>query len=743
MLCPQCGVETSASEGRCPSCWATLTRAPLAFPCDRTPRSAKPAATMAAASPTDALTSIRNFSADGETIMGIPSGEGDTTMAISAGGAETMLGLPSAGAERMMGGGPLRDLLRRTGLGSRETGIGDMPVQPERSGDDDTGGPGFPPRSTQSMERLVAPGQPFGTRYHIIRELGAGGMGVVYQAWDAELGVTVALKVIRPEVTGDPYTARDVERRFKRELLLAREVTHNNVVRIHDLGDINGIKYITMSYVDGRDLATIVHSEKRLTASRALQIVRGVVSGLRAAHEAGVVHRDLKPANIMIDAHDEARIMDFGIARSTSHASVDEKGEADPTSRLAELRRQAAVLSNQTMEGAIVGTVEYMAPEQAKGKPVDQRADIYALGLIFYDMLGGLGRASRSETAITELTARMQQPPPSIRTINPDVPEALAKVIAKCLEPDADARYATTKDLEADLQRLDSEGKLLPVLRRVTSRQLAAAALLMLSLLGGTWWLARGPAVEVVPDPVSVLIADFDNQTGDPVFQGSLEQALTIGIEGASFITAYSRPEALAVATRLQSGSRLDESMARLVSAREGIKIILAGTIARDGANYRITVRALDPARRTGPGQAAGDRKCEGVEQDRGSESSRVARVGAPRRARRHDTGKREARGCRNRHGGVTGSDARLRAGPGASRRRPVPAGARGSPASDVARSGVRARVRRHRCDLREPQTASAGGGELSESAQVDRSHDRAGEIPNSGCLLPRRLTQL
>ena len=226
-----------------------------------------------------------------------------------------------------------------------------------------------------------------------------------------------------------------------------------------------------------------------------------MVSGLRAAHEAGVVHRDLKPANIMIDAHDEARIMDFGIARSTSHATVDEKGEADPTGRLAELRRQAAVLSNQTMEGAIVGTVEYMAPEQAKGKPVDQRADIYALGLIVYDMLGGLGRAARSESAIVELTGRMEQPPPPIREINPDVPEALAKVIARCLSRTPDARYATTKDLEADLQRLDSEGNLLPVLRRVTSRQLAAAALLVLSLLGGTWWLARGPAPVVEHEP--------------------------------------------------------------------------------------------------------------------------------------------------------------------------------------------------------------------------------------------------
>ncbi len=555
MVCPQCGVETSASAGRCHSCQASLAR-----------RSPKPvaAATMTPPPPTDA-----------PTVLGISSGDAETILASE----------PPRGGE----------------LGAGATVASNLTVGLDGTGEETTIGPGFAPRGTQSTERLVAPGEPFGTRYHIIRVLGSGGMGVVYQAWDAELGVTVALKVIRPEVSRDPYTGPEVERRFKRELLLAREVTHNNVVRIHDLGEINGIKYITMSYVDGRDLATILDNEKHLTVSRALQIVRGVVSGLRAAHEAGVVHRDLKPANIMIDAHGEARIMDFGIARSTTHATVDETGEADPTGRLAELRRQAAVLSNQTLEGTVVGTVEYMAPEQAKGESVDQRADIYALGLIFYDMLGGLGRASRSKSAIDELTGRMQHAPPSIRTINEEVPEALEKVITRCLEPNADARYATTKDLEADLQRLDSEGHLLPVLRRVTSRQLGAAALVVLSLLGATWWLSRTPPPEVQPPPTSVLIADFDNQTGDPVFQGSLEQALSIGIEGASFITAYPRPAAQAVANRLQPGSRLDESMARLISGREGIKIILAGAIARDGSAYRITVRALDSA--LDPGQ--------------------------------------------------------------------------------------------------------------------------------------------
>jgi serine/threonine protein kinase/tetratricopeptide (TPR) repeat protein len=569
MLCPQCGVETAASAGRCPACQATLA-----------PRSPKPvaAATMTPPPPTDAPTLL---AADGETLLAIPSGEG-----------ETLLGTPSGDAETMMGTGPPRE--PRPGLGA--SGAGDLTLGPAGTGDDQTIGPGFPPRGTQSTEKLVAPGEPFGTRYHIIRILGSGGMGVVYQAWDAELGVTVALKVIRPEVTSDPYTAREVERRFKRELLLAREVTHNNVVRIHDLGEVKGIKYITMSYVDGRDLATILNDEKRLTVPRALQIVRGVVSGLRAAHEAGVVHRDLKPANIMIDAHDEARIMDFGIARSTSHATVDEAGEADPTGKLAELRRQAAVLSNQTLEGAIVGTVEYMAPEQAKGKPVDQRVDIYALGLIVYDMLGGLGRGSRTESAIDELTARMQHPPPPIREINPDVPEALAKVIARCLEPEADARYATTKELEADLQQLDSEGNLLPVLRRVTSRQLAVAALLVLSLLGVTWWLSRTPPPEVLPPPTSVLIADFENRTGDPEFQDSLEQGLEMAVETASFINIYKRDTARKLADQLKLGTRVDENAARLISTREGINVVLAGAIERKRSGYAVSVKAIDPA---------------------------------------------------------------------------------------------------------------------------------------------------
>ena len=218
------------------------------------------------------------------------------------------------------------------------------------------------PPSTGSG-RLV-PGQAFGPRYQVIKLLGAGGMGEVYHAWDQELAVAVALKVIRPEATAEPGATAELHRRFKRELLLARQITHRNVVRIHDMGEFGGVKYITMPYVPGADLATILRREGKLTVPRALGIARQVAAGLAAAHEAGVVHRDLKPPNIMVDPDGNAVIMDFGIARS-----VDTAGS--------------------TVAGMVVGTLAYMAPEQARGEQADQRADVYAFGLILTDMLVG------------------------------------------------------------------------------------------------------------------------------------------------------------------------------------------------------------------------------------------------------------------------------------------------------------------------------------------------------------------
>ncbi len=434
-------------------------------------------------------------------------------------------------------------------------------------------------------------GQSFGTRYHIIRTLGVGGMGAVYQAWDAELSLAVAVKVIRPEIAADPVAAREIQRRFKRELLLARQVTHKNVVRIHDLGEIEGIKYITMAYVEGSDLATLLKKETKLTTSRALRIARGVVSGLIAAHHAGVVHRDLKPANIMIAADDEPTIMDFGIARSADGPSVgpvSKKGGA--TADLG-----GAHMHPHTMAGAIVGTVEYMAPEQAKGEPADQRADIYALGLILYDMLIGGRRSERATSAIAELQGRMEKAPPAPRSVDIEIPPAIDAIITRCLDPDPDKRFQTTLDLQAAFDRLDEDGKPIPIIRRVSLRTMIAAVALMFIALIGTWQYARRFVVPQEHGPVSVLITNFNNSTGDPVFDGSLEHAFTVDVEGASFIGTFDRFEARRIAERLKRGSTLDQEGGRLVAAQQGVNVILAGSIAPQDSGYAISVRAIDP----------------------------------------------------------------------------------------------------------------------------------------------------
>jgi serine/threonine protein kinase/Flp pilus assembly protein TadD len=450
---------------------------------------------------------------------------------------------------------------------------------------------GSSPASNARPEGPLEVGQRFGSRYHILRQLGVGGMGAVYQAWDAELGVAVALKVIRPEVTRDATAAQGIERRFKQELLLARQVTHKNVVRIHDLGEISGIKYITMPYIEGRDLATILRDE-RLPVPKVMAFARQIAAGLQAAHEAGVVHRDLKPANVMIEG-EHAIIMDFGIARSTSRV-----GSAPQPSTVAAAGAPAAVLDvtadaemtriAETVIGEVIGTIEYMAPEQARGEHVDQRADVYAFGLILYDLFAGKRRSEHAVSAVGELHKRLGQPPPSIRTILGNIPQPLDQLITKCTEPDAAKRFQTSAELVAAIEKLDDNGKLRPIKRVVRLPYAIAAAAVLLALSGYIWWATR-PIV--TPNNVSVVIADFRNTTKDASFDGTLEPMLKRALEGASFITAFDRD-----GIRRQVGAQLpellDENAARGIAIKQGLGVVLAGAIEPSGSGYAITVKA-------------------------------------------------------------------------------------------------------------------------------------------------------
>ena len=330
-------------------------------------------------------------------------------------------------------------------------------------------------------------GQDFGARYHVLKLLGAGGMGVVYQALDRDLGVEVALKVLRSPPTSArtlPAVA-ELQRRFKTELLLARQITHKNVIRIHDIGEIGGIRFISMPYVKGGDLATIL-TRGPLPVAAALRYARHLAAGLIAVHGAGVIHRDLKPANIMIGDKDQALLMDFGIARSSTS-------------------------TQRTIAGAVVGTLAYMAPEQARGAPVDSRTDIYAFGLILHEMLVG----PRANVTMAEVMGRMKAPPPSPRSLNRRVPHALDAIVTRCLQPDPAARFQSSLDLASALAGLSRRGRgHAPGMTRSPGRWLsrAAAALLVFALAGGAYWMVRAGIVSAAGQTLSRLVHSVGSQ---------------------------------------------------------------------------------------------------------------------------------------------------------------------------------------------------------------------------------------
>ena len=445
-----------------------------------------------------------------------------------------------------------------------------------------------PRPAVRSGDGPFQPGQQVGPRYTILKLLGTGGMGAVYQAFDHELGVAVAIKVIRPSAQSDATAAKQLELRFKRELVLARQVTHKYVVRIHDLGEIDGIKYLTMPFVEGETLAQVLRREKTLPIDRVIKIAQQISQGLAAAHEKGVVHRDLKPENIMIEkaADDpvpnsgDALIMDFGIARSVEGGAT------------------------QTAAGSVIGTLEYMAPEQAKGLKVDQRADQYAFGLILYDMLvGRQQRLAGQENPMTELLSRMTHAPPAPRTINAAIPETLNEIVNKLLDPAPDHRFNSTAELVAALDRLTPDGSIRSDIHEVVihdaparSKLAAAAIIIVLAGAAAGWYFSSGsvmPAVQAARDPITVLIADFENKTNDPLFDGVVEQALTLGIEGASFVTTFPRRDALRAANAIKPGAKLDEQTALLVALREAIGMVIVGSIEPKGSGYHINVRGL------------------------------------------------------------------------------------------------------------------------------------------------------
>jgi len=270
----------------------------------------------------------------------------------------------------------------------------------------------------------LPPGSDFGPRYRIDALLGQGGMGRVYKAYDKELDRTVAIKVVRQGMMGEA----DALKRFKQELLLASKISHKNILRIHDMGSVGDTRFITMAFIEGQDLHQIIKDNPKMPLDRVLKYARQLADALAAAHAEGVVHRDLKPQNLLVDKDDNLYVSDFGLAKSFEEGAV-----------------------GMTKTGAFLGTPRYMSPEQVEGKPADQRSDLYAYGLILYELLAG-DVPFTGESTLKVMYQRIQETPKSPKLLNPALPNWIVRITMRCLEREADKRYQSAYEILADLQ---------------------------------------------------------------------------------------------------------------------------------------------------------------------------------------------------------------------------------------------------------------------------------------------------
>ncbi|MGA2147990.1 MAG: serine/threonine-protein kinase [Bryobacteraceae bacterium] len=423
------------------------------------------------------------------------------------------------------------------------------------------------------------------SHYEIIEKLGEGGMGVVYKAQDTHLDRSVAIKVLPPEMVADP----ERKRRFIQEARAASALRHPNIVTIYDIDQHDGADYIAMEYIPGRTLDQLI-GRKGLRLGEALKYGVQIADALSRAHAAGIVHRDLKPGNIMVDEHGLVKVLDFGLAKLT-----------EPTPGLDESTR---TIKPTTEEGTIVGTVAYMSPEQAEGKPLDARSDIFSFGAMLYEMLSGR-RAFQKDSKISTLAAVLTQEPGPL----PDeIPRDLEQVVIRCLRKDPARRYQHMDDVKVALQELkeDSEsGKLSAPSQRAAPAPrthhwlwpaIGAAALVLLAAAGFFLWQRARAAPLTAQD--TILLAEFVNTTGDPVFDLTLRQGLAAQLEQSPFLNLLAE-ERVREALRLMSrppDTRITNEIGREICLRQNAKALIEGSIAALGAHYVLTVAAVQAA---------------------------------------------------------------------------------------------------------------------------------------------------
>lgn len=423
----------------------------------------------------------------------------------------------------------------------------------------------------------LATGTVFAGRYQVIEELGMGGMGRVYKVHDLEVQEKIALKLLNPEIATDA----EMIQRFRNELRLARTISHRNVCRMYDLGQYDGDYYITMEYVPGENLKTFVRRSGQLTVDKAVGVASQICEGLAEAHRAGIIHRDLKPQNVMIDSEGNARIMDFGIARSLKSEGL-------------------------TGPGMIIGTPEYMPPEQVDGHPADQRSDIYAAGVILFEMLTGRP-PFQGATPLSTALMHKTEAPPDPRTFNEHVPQGLSRLVLRCLEKDMNKRYPSAGDLLSDLTAmgrkpgvLESTGPQPQPARRTTIKLLggrlkrpAIAGLavgLVLIIIAASFLVFRGArnAGRTGSEPVgwknSVAVLPFLDRS-----PGKDQEGICDALAESVIVRLSQFQELKVTGTNSALHYKNTDKDARQVGGELGVANVLFGTLQREGDIVRVS----------------------------------------------------------------------------------------------------------------------------------------------------------
>ena len=441
-------------------------------------------------------------------------------------------------------------------------------------------------RTLETTADELVRGTLFAGRYEIIEELGTGGMGRVYRAHDTKLNEEVALKLIKPEIAAE----KRVIERFRNELKTARKITHKNVCRMHDFHEEGKTLYLTMEYVRGEDLKSLIHRTKTLSVGTALSIARQVAEGLAEAHKLDIVHRDLKPGNIMIDKEGQAKIMDFGISRSLAGGGT-------------------------TAEGAIIGTPEYMSPEQVEGKEADPRSDIYALGIIIFEMVTGR-QPFEGETPFSIANKQKSEPPPVPKKLMPQIPEGLNKLILRSLEKDKAKRYQTAEELLVDLAGVEDSlpitERVAPKRKTVTHREITvkfqprrliipSAAVLVLAV--GAFFLWRyvlpKPAPPVASAKPTIAVLYLKNSSGDPtldIWKENLPTLLGSGLSQSRYLRVLDDPTIYGILTKLNllsSGKYTADELKR-IAAEGGATHLLSGNYFTAGGKFIVNLSLID-----------------------------------------------------------------------------------------------------------------------------------------------------